>query len=136
MHISEVIGLAKHVQVIEVQSVPSETKDEDKTGKRRQSLNDSLLVAIDEALRQVFMKEGTKVIYAYLESKCHSKREQIFDNPEVFSMDLRRLLASAAPVIEKMILENLYSTLDLKFEEKSGCEFSDYIKEFKEKFGC
>jgi hypothetical protein len=36
-------------------------------------------------------------------------------------------------VIEKMILENLYSKLELKFEEKEGYKFSDYVKELKEK---
>jgi len=38
-------------------------------------------------------------------------------------------LGSAAPMIERMILENLYSKLGLKFEEEEGCGFSDYIKE-------
>jgi len=36
-------------------------------------------------------------------------------------------------VIENLILKNLYSKLGLKFEEKEGYEFSDYIKELRKK---
>jgi hypothetical protein len=35
-----------------------------------------------------------------------------------------------------MILINLSSKLQLKYEEKEGYGFSDYIEELREKFGC
>lgn len=95
-----------------------------------------LLSVVDETLKQVFREAGAKVIYDYLENKCHLKREEITEKTEVFSAGLERLLSSGAPVIEKLILENLYRKLELKFEEKKGYEFSDYIKESKEKCGC
>ncbi len=95
-----------------------------------------MLSVVDETLKQVFREAGAKVIYDYLENKCHLKREEITEKTEVFSASLKSLLSSAGPMIEKMILENLYSKLELKFEEKKGYEFSDYIKELKEKCGC
>ena len=49
---------------------------------------------------------------------------------------MERLLKSGAVLIEKMILINLSSQLQLKYEEKEGYEFSDYIRELREKFGC
>jgi len=64
------------------------------------------------------------------------KREGIAEKPEVFSAGLERLLGSGAPVIEKLILKNLYVRLDLRFREKKGYEFSDYIRELEEKCGC
>jgi len=67
---------------------------------------------VDEKLKQVFKEAGAEVIYGYLE----------------------KLLSSAKPVIEKMILKNLYCKLELKFVEKEGYEFSDYIKELREKY--
>ncbi len=95
-----------------------------------------LLSVVDETLKQVFKEAGTKVIYSYIENKCHLKREEIAEKPEIFSTGLERLLSSGAPVIEKMILKNLYSKHELEFEEKEGYEFSDYIEELKEKHGC
>jgi len=64
------------------------------------------------------------------------KREEIADKTEVFSAALEKLLSSAKPAIEKMILKNLYHKLELKFEEKKGYEFSDYIKELRDKYEC
>jgi len=116
----EVIGVAKRLRTVE------------KMG----TLDDLLLSVVDETLKQVFREAGTKVIYDYLENSFHLKWEEIAEKPEVFSAGLERLLGSAAPVIEKMILKNLYSKLKLKFEEKEGCGFSDYMKELREKCEC
>ena len=97
-------------------------------------LDDLLLKVLDETMKQVFTETGTKVIYNFLENNSHSKREDIAQKPEVFSAALERLLGSGRPVIEKLILRNLYSKLGLKLEEKEGYEFSDYVKELKKRF--
>ena len=91
---------------------------------------------IDETLEQIFKEDGGKIISSYLKNRCHLKREEIADKPEVFSSDLRRLLGSGAPVIEILILKNLYRMVGLKFVEKKGYEFSDYIKELRKRCGC
>jgi len=72
----------------------------------------------DETLKRVFKEIGAEVNYNFLESKCQLKGQEIADNPEVFSTGLESLLLSGASMIEKMILENLYSKLQLKFSEK------------------
>jgi len=99
------------------------------------ALDDLLINVVDETLRQVFREEGTKAIYAFIKNNCHLKQEEIAEKTEVFSADLKRLLSSGAPVVEKMILKNLYSKLELKFEERKGYEFSDYIKELRKRCG-
>ncbi len=99
-------------------------------------MDNLLLSAVDETMRQVFKEEGAKVIYGYLENNSHLKREEIAEKPEVFSAGLERLLGSGAPVIEKLILKNLYSKLGLRFREKEGYGFSDYVKELEEKYEC
>jgi len=96
-----------------------------------EKLDDLLLKVVDETLRQVFRETGTKVIYDFLANNHHLKLEEIAEKPEVFSAGLERLMGSAAPVIENLILKNLYSKLGLKFEEKEGYRFSDYIKELR-----
>jgi hypothetical protein len=114
----EVIGLTKQLRTVESR------------------VDDLLLSAVDETLKQVFKEEGTKVIYDFIENKCHLKLEEIVEKSDIFSAGLERLLISAAPVIEKMILKNLYRKLELEFVEKEGYKFSDYIKEVRERCNC
>ena len=115
--VAEVIGVTKGIRLA------------GETG----GLDDLLLSAVDETLKPVFREEGTKVIYDYLENNSHLKREEIAERPEIFSAGLETLMLSAAPVIEKFILKNLYCKLGLRFREKEGYEFSDYIKQFTQR---
>jgi hypothetical protein len=88
--------------------------------------------AVDETLKQIFKEDGARVIYEFLEKHSRLKLEEVADKPEVFSASLERLMVSAARVIEKLILKNLYSRRGLKFDEKPGYEFPDYIRELRE----
>jgi hypothetical protein len=92
-----------------------------------------LLGAVDEELKRVFREEGVAVIYSFVESMYELKRELIAEKPEVFSAGLQRLLVSAAPVMEKLILQKLYDRLGLRFVERKGYEFSDYVRELRER---
>jgi hypothetical protein len=100
------------------------------------AVDDLLVDVVDETLRQVFKEEGSRAIYAFIKNNCHLKREEIAEKPNVFSSGLEKLLGSAAPVIEKIILENLYSRLQLEYKEMEGYEFSDYAKELRKRCGC
>lgn len=115
--VAEVIGVTKQLYTME-------------------TLDDLLVNVIDEMLKRVFKEAGTKVIYDYLENKCHLRREEIGEKPEVFSASLERLMVSGAQVIEKLILKNLYRKLGLKLKEKKGYKFPDYIKELRKRCGC
>ena len=108
-------------------------KGRDKREKEVRSLDNLLLDVVDETLRHIFKEEGAMFILDYLENKCRLNRGRIAEEPEAFSAGLERMLTSAGSVIEKMVLKNLYSKLELKFEEKEGYKFSDYVKELKEK---
>ena len=118
---------------VEKPSVLVNPKRRDKHKKEVRSLNNLLLDAVDETLRHIFKEEGANFILHYLENKCHLDRRRIADEPEAFSAGLDRLLTSARWVVEKLVLENLYSKLELGFQKKEGYVFSDYIKELKEK---
>jgi hypothetical protein len=102
-----------------------------KLKKRTGSLEYLMLNAIDDALKQIFKEDGAKVIYDYLQNRSDLKLEKISEKPEGFSASLEELLVSGAPVVENQILRNMYRELELKFEEKKGYEFPDYIKELK-----
>jgi len=100
--------------------------------ENRKELNIYFAEAVDDTLKQIFKEDGTKVIYEFLENNARLKLEEVADKPEIFSATLERLMVSAAHVIEKMILKKLYRRLGLKFEEKKGYEFPDYIRELRE----
>ena len=129
----EVVGVTKRLCTVEKSSVSSGRDMGVKSVREREGGDDLLLSVVDETMRQIFREAGVKVIYDYLENNCNLKREEIAEKPEVFSAGLKRLMVSAALVIEKMILENLYRKLGLKLEEKEGYEFSDYIKELRKR---
>jgi len=118
---------------VEKPSGRARAKRRGKHKKEARSLNNLLPDAVDETLKHIFKEEGANFIFHYLENKCRLNRIRIAEEPEAFSVGLERILGSAAPVIEKMILKNLYSKLELKFKEKEGYKFSDYVKDLKEK---
>ena len=101
--------------------------------EERKDWNSFFAEVVDETLKQIFKEDGARVIYEFLENHSRLKLKEVADNPEVFSESLERLMVSAAQVIEKMILKNLYSRTGLKFEEKPGYEFPDYIMELRGK---
>ena len=88
---------------------------------------------VDETLKQIFKEEGARAIYDFLTNHAHLELEEAAEKPEVFSASLERLMVSATRVIEQAILKNLYSRLGLKFKEKNGYEFPDYIRELRGK---
>jgi len=85
-------------------------------------------------MKQVFGEASAKFIYDYLANNSRLKLEEIAEKPEVFSTGMKKLLGSGTLVIENLILKNLYRKLELKFEEKEGYEFSDYVKELRKRF--
>jgi len=124
--------VTKRLRTVENSDVLSTTISETEIGGKMERLDDLLANVVDETLTQVFKKEGVRVIYDYFENNHHLKREEIAEKPGVFSNGLERLLGSAAPVIENLILKNLHAKLGLKFREKKGYGFSDYVKELRE----
>ena len=123
--------MTKQPRIIQNSNVPQITVFEASFDSEPERLDNLILHVVDETLQSVFEEAGVKVIYRYMEKKCRLKREEIPKKPEIFSTSLSRILDSAAPVIENLILKNLHRELHLKFEEKEGYVFPDYIKELR-----
>jgi len=97
-----------------------------------------LLEAMDESLNQVLGEAATQTIYFHLQRKFRLKRENIPENLEVFGLALERTFGIGALVIEKTIMENLYSRLSLKnknlrlkYENAEQFNFINYITDLK-----
>lgn len=132
--VAEAVPMSEQLRTVDNSSASSVVTYERNVSRRKGELGRLLLSAIDEEFKRVFREEGASVIYSFIENKCELKREKFVEKPEVFSAGLQKLLASAAPVIENMIISDLCSKLGLKFEEKDGYRFSDYFREVRERW--
>jgi len=94
---------------------------------------DKISKIIDKVLRQVFGVEATRLIYRYLESKYCLKRSEIAERIEVFAAGLEEFLRSGAYVIERKILEDIYSNYGLlrRLEFERVQEESDFVSQVK-----
>ncbi len=106
-----------------------------RASEHRKKPRNLLLETVDKTLEQVFTKDCARTVQGFIENNLHLTRQEIVEKPDVFSYGLRRLLGSGATVIEVLIAKNLYHKVGLKFEEKKGYEFPDYINELKKKLG-
>jgi hypothetical protein len=91
----------------------------------------SLKETIDMQLKQVFGESGAAVIYQYLQSALSLNQEEIPRKLDAFSEGLNKFLSSGARVVEKVILDKLYSSFDQQFEFKEGYDFVDYIEDLR-----
>ena len=98
---------------------------------KTETLHPLILNAVDETLKAIFNKGGARVIYRYLSVECQLTKEEIPERPKIFSNSLKRLLGSAAPVIEKLIVKNLYDKLNLNFQETEDYMIANYIDDLR-----
>jgi hypothetical protein len=87
---------------------------------------------IDKVLKQVFGAEATHLIYKHLEDNYSLEQDEIVDKIELFAKGLEEFLRSGAYVIERKILEDIYSnygTLKLELERvHEDCDFVSQVK--------
>ncbi|MCW3981711.1 MAG: hypothetical protein NWE81_01135 [Candidatus Bathyarchaeota archaeon] len=102
--------------------------------RTRAEFDESIIETIDVRLKQIFGDAGTMAIYNYLQSALSLPQEEIPEKLEIFAQGLDRFLSSGAKVVEKVILDGLYSNFGQKFEFKQGYNFADYVKELKTTF--
>lgn len=90
---------------------------------------ESLLVeVVDDTLKEILGKDATEIIYDYLKNDFSLRLEEIPQKPEVFSAGLTVFIGSGTQALEKTIVENLYSELQLERKEKEDFTFSDHVK--------
>ena len=88
---------------------------------------------IDKVLRQVFGEEATCLIYRHLENKYSVKRDEVSEKIDVFAVGLEEFLRSGAYVVERKILEDIYSNYGLlrRLELERVQEESDFVSQVK-----
>jgi hypothetical protein len=101
---------------------------------QQKSRNDEKISKIiDHVLRQVFGQEATTLIYNHLE-RCYSlKPNETAEKIDVFARGLESFLRSGAYVIERKILDDIYSSCGLlrRLELEKMQEESDFVGQIK-----
>jgi len=93
---------------------------------------DKISRIIDRVLRQVFGEEATTLIYKHLESKYAVKPDEAAEKIEVFAKGLEEFLRSGAYVIERKILEDIYSNYGLlRRLELERTQEEDFVSQMK-----
>jgi 5'-deoxynucleotidase YfbR-like HD superfamily hydrolase len=94
--------------------------------------NEKISKIIDRVMRQVFGDEATRLIYRYLENNYSVKRDEIADKIDLFAKGLENFLRSGAYVIERKILEDIYSSYGLlrriELEKLREGDFASQVK--------
>jgi hypothetical protein len=80
------------------------------TTQQTDAKDDKVSKIIERVLTQIFGKEATHVIYKHLERKYSVRRDEVSEKLELFAQGLEDFLKSGAYVIEKKILEDVWST--------------------------
>jgi len=87
---------------------------------------------INRVLQQVFGEEATRLIYQHLEVNYSVKPDEIAEKIDVFARGLEDFLMSGAQVVERKILEDIYSSCGLlKRLELERTQNSDFVRQVK-----
>jgi len=82
--------------------------------------DDKVSKIIERVLTQIFGKEATNLIYKHLERRYSVKRDEVGEKVELFAEGLEDFLKSGAYVIEKKILEDVWSACGLVDKPQLG----------------
>lgn len=100
--------------------------------KKKQDVNEVISKIVDRVLLYVFGEEGSKLIYAYLESNYSVRRNEIGDKIELFARGLEDFLKSGARIIERKILEDICSCYGqirtLEIQQMDEFDFAHQVK--------
>lgn len=94
---------------------------------------DKISRVIDRVLTQVFGEEATHLIYSHLEHRYSLKQNEVAERIDVFAKGLEEFLSSGAYVVERKILDDIYSSYGLlrRLEIEKGQMDSDFVDQIK-----
>lgn len=98
--------------------------------EREEKIEKIILDAVDEGLKTLG-ESGKQAIFFHLERTYSIKKSDIPKKPDAFAEGLEKIFGGGATVIQKIILENLYSKLGLKYEDRDDYSFTDYLNDIK-----
>ena len=103
-------------------------------GTTARSLDDLLLLCIDEVLLGVLGRRPREAIYDFLERNHSLARIDVPNHLEEFMSLLEKLFGKGGKTIEKSIIRRLFDELDWQFENGPRFDFIDYIEAARARF--
>jgi hypothetical protein len=102
-----------------------------KTSPRKKE--DKIFKIIDRVLKQIFGEEATLLIYKHLERHYSLSKSEFSEKIDVFARGLEDFLSSGAYVVERKILDDIYSSYGVlrrtELEKtREECDFARQIK--------
>ena len=98
---------------------------------RKLDFDRTFLEAVDHALLSLG-ESPREAIYYHLDKSFKLHKEEIPAVTSEFSQALNAIFGPGAEIIERIIVKDLYSKLNLDFEEKTSLEFADCISVARE----
>jgi hypothetical protein len=95
------------------------------------SIDELVLSTIIGKLKRILGEESANIISQYAAKSYSPKGEEGLERVKGLVEALKKIFGFASPLIEGQVLKNLYSLLGLKYEEKEGYDFLDYVKELR-----
>jgi hypothetical protein len=94
---------------------------------------DKVSKVIDRVLTQVFGAEATHLIYKHLENKYALKHDDVAERIDIFAKGLEEFLSSGAYVVERKILDDIYSSYGLlrRLELEKTQVNSDFVGQIR-----
>jgi len=94
---------------------------------------DKISKIVDRVLKGVFGEEATRLIYRHLESNYSVKQCEIAEKIDVFAKGLEEFLSSGAQVVERKILDDMYSSYGLlrRLELERMQEEQDFVGQIR-----
>jgi hypothetical protein len=119
---SQYTRYSRKVSIMEAQSYSPISRGEEKISK-----------VIDRVLTQVFGTEATNLIYKHLEHKYSLRHDEVAERIDVFAKGLEEFLSSGAYVVERKILDDIYSSYGLlrRLELEKCEEDADFVGQIK-----
>ncbi len=93
--------------------------------------DDKVSEAIDKVLKKIFGREATLLIYEYLENRYSLRQNEIVEKINVFAEGLEEFLKSGAYIIEKKILEDVYSKQNPTSRLEFGESNNDFVSQMR-----
>jgi len=103
------------------------------TNQQANRKEDKISRIIDRVLKQIFGEEATYLIYRHLENNYSLRQDEVAEKIDVFAKGLEEFLRSGAYVIERKILEDIYSSYGLlrRLELERTQEECDFVGQMK-----
>ncbi|MEM3676838.1 MAG: hypothetical protein QW176_01675 [Candidatus Bathyarchaeia archaeon] len=90
-------------------------------------LRKALLEAVDGGLLALG-RSVREAVYRHMDKRYSVARDEIPDRPGEFAEALRDMLGAGAEVLLKFMARRFYAKLGLRYEEKPGWNFKEYVE--------